>query len=97
MFHYFLVALFQFSFNVLKVLEIKYTYQNKLKPLLFNSLLINAASLGSVFISIDKLLEGDYLVIPFYVGFAILGKWFAMTQFENLRFKVFTFLFGKKE
>lgn len=97
MFYYFLVALFQFSFNVLKVLEIKYTYQNKLKPLLLNSLLINAASLGSVFISIDKLLEGDYLVIPFYVGFAILGKWFAMTQVENFRYKVFTFLFGKKE
>lgn len=97
MFHYLLVALFQFSFNVLKVLEIKYTYQNKLKPLLFNSLLINAASLGSVFISIDKLLEGDYLVIPFYTGFAILGKWFAMTHFENMRYKVFTFLFGKKE
>ena len=84
MFYYLLVALFQFSFNVLKVLEIKYTYQNKLKPLLLNSLLINAASLGSVFISIDKLLEGDYLVIPFYVGFAILGKWFAMTKFESI-------------
>lgn len=97
MFYYFLVALFQFSFNVLKVLEIKYTYQNKLKPLLLNSLLINAASLGSVFISIDKLLEGDYLVIPFYVGFAILGKWFAMTQVEKFRYKIFTFLFGKKE
>ena len=97
MLHYLLVSLFQFSFNVLKVLEIKYTYQNKLKPLLLNSLLINAASLGSVFISVDSLLEGDYLVIPFYVGFAIFGKWFAMTQIENLRFKVFTFLFGKKE
>jgi hypothetical protein len=88
MFHYLLVALFQFSFNVLKVLEIKYTYQNKLKPLLLNSLLINAASLGSVFISIDSLLGGDYLIIPFYVGFAILGKWFAMTNYENIRYKI---------
>jgi len=88
MFYYLLVGLFQFSFNVLKVLEIKYTYQNKLKPLLLNSLLINAAALGSVFISIDKLLEGDYLVIPFYVGFAILGKWFAMKHFENVRYKI---------
>jgi hypothetical protein len=88
MFHYLLVSLFQFSFNVLKVLEIKYTYQNKLKPLLLNSLLINAASLGSVFISIDSLLGGDYLIIPFYVGFAILGKWFAMTNYENIRYKI---------
>ena len=88
MFYYLLVALFQFSFNVLKVLEIKYTYQNKLKPLLLNSLLINVAALGSVFISIDKLLEGDYLVIPFYVGFAILGKWFAMKHFVNVRYKI---------
>jgi hypothetical protein len=88
MLHYLLVSLFQFSFNVLKVLEIKYTYQNKLKPLLLNSLLINAASLGSVFISIDSLLGGDYLIIPFYVGFAILGKWFAMTNYENIRYKI---------
>lgn len=95
MIYYLFVILFQFSFNVLKILEIKYTYQNKIKLLMINSVLINIAALGSVFISVDKLLRGDFLVIPFYIGGALLGKWFAMTHFENVRHKIFNFLLGK--
>ena len=97
MFYYFFVFLFQVSFNILKVLEIKYTYQNKIKLLLVNSVLINLVSLGSIFLSVDKLLEGNFFVIPFYVSGSVVGKWFAMTHLENVRYKVFTFLLGKKE
>lgn len=85
MIYYTVIFGFQFSFNILKTLEIKYTYQNKVKLLLWNSLLINSISLGALYFSLDRLFEGDLLVIPFYLAGSILGKWIAMTQLENYR------------
>jgi hypothetical protein len=76
-------------------LEIKFTYENKLRQLLINSIFINIVSLGSIFFSLDRLFEGDFFVIPFYIGGSVVGKWIAM-KIDNIRFKVFTELFKKK-
>ena len=83
--YYLLVLAFQIMFNIFKVLEIKYTYENKLSLLLYNSIYINLVSLASV----------DWWVIPFYVGGSVIGKWIAMRHVENIRYKIFK-LFGKK-
>ena len=91
-----LVLSFQILFNIFKVLEIKFTYENKLRQLLINSIFINIVSLASVFFSLDRLFVGDWLVIPFYIGGSVIGKWIAMTKFENTRSKVFKFLLGNK-
>jgi hypothetical protein len=40
-------------------MEIKYTYENKLKELLINSVFINATSLWIVFFSISSLMESN--------------------------------------
>lgn len=90
--YYIIVLLFQISFNIFKVLEIKYTYENKIKALMINSVWINLVSLASVYFSLDRLFTGDFWVIPFYIGGSVIGKWVAMTQFDNPRFKVFKFL-----
>jgi hypothetical protein len=90
--YYLIVLAFQILFNIFKVMEIKFTYENKLKALLINSVWINLISLASVYFSLDRLFEGDWLVIPFYIGGSVLGKWIAMTKFENIRFIVFNFL-----
>jgi len=92
---YLLVLFFQITFNIFKVLEIKYTYENKLKALMLNSVWINLVSLASVYFSLDKLFTGDFLVIPFYISGSVIGKWIAMTQVENTRFKIFKYLFNK--
>jgi hypothetical protein len=77
------------------VLEIKYTYENKLNHLLLNSIYINIVSLGSVYFSLDRLFEGDWFVIPFYIGGSVLGKWIAM-RIENIRYKIFNEIFKRK-
>lgn len=94
---YLTILIFQITFNILKVFEIKFTYENKLRNLLINSVFITMVSLGSVFFSIERLFQSDWLVIPFYIGGSVLGKYIAMTQFDNPRFKVFKFLNKKNE
>lgn len=93
--YYIIIFSFQTTFNIFKVLEIKFTYENKIKQLLINSVFINIVSLGSVYFSLDRLFEGDWFVIPFYIGGSVVGKWIAM-KIDNIRFKVFTELFKKK-
>lgn len=92
---YLLVLFFQILFNIFKVLEIKFTYENQLKRLLINSVLINLVSLASVYYSLERLFQNDWFVILFYISGSIIGKWIAMTKFENTRFKIFKYIFGK--
>jgi len=85
--YYLIVFSFQTTFNIFKVLEIKYTYENKLNHLLLNSVYINIVSLGSIFFSLDRLFEGDFFVIPFYIGGSVVGKWIAM-KIDVIKYKL---------
>ena len=87
--YYLLVLAFQIMFNIFKVLEIKYTYENKLSLLLYNSIYINLVALASVYWSLDLLFEGDWWVIPFYIGGSVIGKWIAMTQVNNMKNNIY--------
>lgn len=87
--YYLIVLFFQIAFNIFKVLEIKYTFENKIQALMLNSIWINLVSLASVYFSLDRLFEGDWWVILFYIGGSVIGKWIAMTQIENIRHKVY--------
>ena len=77
---YILVFGFNFFFNIFKTLEIKYTYQHKVKALLINSVYINIVSLGSTYFALERLFAGDKLVLVFFIAGSILGKWVAMTK-----------------
>ena len=87
--YYLIVLFFQISFNIFKVLEIKYTFENKINSLMLNSVWINLVSRASVYFSLDRLFEGDWWVIPFYIGGSVIGKWIAMTQVENIRYNIY--------
>ena len=89
---YLLVCLFQFLFNVFKTMEIKYTYEQKVKALLFNSVWINLVSLAGTYFSIQRLLAGDWFVVLSYLIGSILGKWVAMMHFENLKERIYKIL-----
>jgi len=95
MWYYLIVFVFQVLFNIFKVMEIKFTFENQLRNLLINSIWINLVSLAAVYFSLDRLFQNDWLVLPFYIGGSVVGKWIAMTKFENTRFKIFKFLYGK--
>lgn len=95
---YLLVFISQLILNIGKVMEIKLTYENKTQGLIVNTILINLVSLISVFHSIENLLKGDTVVIVFYVAGSVVGKWFAMTQIENYRYKILSlFKNGNKD
>jgi hypothetical protein len=72
------VLISQIIFNILKVLEIKYTYQNRIKPLLINSVFINIVSLLSVYYAIDDLLKGNFAIVFFYIVGSVIGKYIGM-------------------
>lgn len=75
---YLIVFCSQLTFNIFKVLEIKYTYEKKVKSLLINSVLINLVSLLGVYYSLDALMNDDFLVIIFYLLGSVLGKYIGM-------------------
>jgi hypothetical protein len=77
-------------------MEIKFTFENQLRKLLVNSVLINLVSLAGVYFSLERLFQNDWLVLPFYIGGSVIGKWIAMTKFENIRYKLFSFLYPRK-
>jgi len=75
-------------FNIFKTLEIKYTYEHKVKELMFNSVWINLVSLGSVYFAIDSLLKGNWLVVLVYIAGSVVGKWVAMTKMYKIKNKI---------
>jgi hypothetical protein len=83
-------------FNIFKVMEIKFTYENKIKSLLVNSVWINLMALGSTYYSLDGLFRGDYIGILFYIIGSIVGKWFAMVHYDAIKDKLKP-LFKKNE
>jgi hypothetical protein len=89
---YVAVFFFQVMFNVFKTLEIKYTYEHKVKELMFNSLWINLVSLGSMYFAIDSLLKGNWSVIIVYIAGSVAGKWVAMTKVEDYRDRLYKLL-----
>ncbi len=91
-----IVFLSQTLFNIFKVLEIKYTYQNKIVPLLINSIWINLVSLVSVYYSIDSLLRGEFFIIVFYILGGLLGKFIGM-KLGNPRKRIWTKVFGERK
>jgi hypothetical protein len=95
MWYYLIVFVFQVLFNIFKVMEIKFTFENRLKDLLINSVWINLVSLATVYFSLDRLFQDDWLILPFYILGSVVGKWIAMTKFENTRYRIFRFLYGK--
>lgn len=73
-----IVLISQTLFNIFKVLEIKYTYQNKINKLMINSVYINLVSLVSTYYAIDDLLKGNIVIVFFYITGSVIGKWMGM-------------------
>ncbi len=92
MINYILIFLLQFFFSIAKTLEIKYTYENKLILLLWNSVVINLIWISSMYISLKSLYDGNWIVIVIFLLGGVLGKWFSIKHFENYRSAIFRFI-----
>jgi len=82
---YLLVYIFQVIFNILKVQEIKLTYENKTGRLMINTILISAVVLASTYYSLNLMLKGDFIVAAVYIFGSVSGKYIAMTKSFNYR------------
>ena len=79
---------------MLKVMEIKYSYEEKIKPLIIVTALLSGIVLASTYFSLTLLLKGDVIVIPIYIIGSILGKLTAI-KLNNTRAKIFHKLFDR--
>ena len=91
---YLIIFAFQFSFNLLKVMEIKFSYEERIKPLIIVTALLSGIILASTYFSLTLLLKGDVIVIPIYIIGSILGKITAI-KINNTRAKIFRKIFNK--
>lgn len=95
---YLLVFIFQLLFNVAKVYEIKYSYENKLKPILVAGASLSLLTLMSTYFSLELLLRGDWLVIVVFIGGSLTGKYIAyLMNRKGYRNRIYKFLKGGKE
>jgi len=77
--NYLIILILQISFNICKSLEIRYTYENKLGPILLVGFALSVMMILGVYLSIGGLLKGDWGVIVVYVVGSVVGKFLSWT------------------
>ena len=77
----------QVFFNILKVLEIRYTYEKNTSKLLINSVWMAGAALAATYLAVDELAKGNISVFPVYVLGNLVGQYIGM-KIDTLREKV---------
>jgi hypothetical protein len=82
---YLIVFFLQFFYNLLRIQEIKLTYENKVVKLMINTVLMNLIVLASTYYSLSMLLSGNWFVGVMYIMGAVLGKWIGMQKSINYR------------
>ena len=60
---YVFIFVLQLIFNILRVEEIKFSYENDTKKLIVNSILMNSLILASTYFSLTLLLQGNWFII----------------------------------
>jgi hypothetical protein len=78
---YVLIFVLQFSYNYLRVYEIRHSYDGKTSHLILNTILMNATALFTTYISISEMLKGDLKVCFLYILGAAFGKWVSTTKY----------------
>lgn len=85
--NYFIVAVLQIIQSVLKVFDIKYSYENKVVHLTVITVIMSALWLIATTIGVSAVLSGDLIMMVIYVISSGLGKIIAIHVFGNPRYK----------
>lgn len=75
---YALVAVLQLIFSVGKVFDIKWSYENRVFPLILSNSVLSATWLVSTALGLEGIVEGDYLMTAVYIISGGIGKWVAV-------------------
>lgn len=84
---YFIVAILQIIQSVLKVFDIKYSYENKVVYLTVITVIMSAIWLIATTIGVSAVLMGDAYMMIIYIVSSGLGKIIAIQLFGNPRYK----------
>lgn len=86
---YFLLSIIQISFNLLKILEIKYSYDENMKMTIIVGFFLAIVWLLSTAIGVSAVIKLDYLMMIVYVLSSVIGKILAlkMQKYYRLKFK----------
>lgn len=99
MIYYALVSFLQLFMSIFKVLEIKWSYENKIPHLTILTLLMSGVWLTSTSIGVSAILKGDIIMGLVYMISSALGKIVALklTGGNTYRSKVFNKLFSSND
>jgi len=84
---YFLVAILQLTQSILKVFDIKWSYENKTAKLVVLNFIISGVWLLSTGIGVSAVIEGDLIMVSIYVLLGGLGKWAAISIFQQNKYR----------
>ena len=75
---YLLLAVIQVAFNLLKLLEIKYSYDEDMKRTLIVGFFLAIVWLFSTAIGVSAVIQLDYIMMIVYVISSMFGKYLAL-------------------
>lgn len=84
---YFVVAILQLTQSVLKVFDIKWSYENKTTKLMFLNFIMSGVWLLSTGIGVGAVINGDLIMVSVYIIFGGLGKWIAISIFQQNKYR----------
>lgn len=84
---YFIVAVLQIIQSILKVFDIKYSYENKVVYLTIITIFMSTLWLIATTIGVNAVLSGDTIMMAVYVVSSGIGKIIAIRVFGNPRYR----------
>jgi len=84
---YFVVAILQLTQSILKVFDIKWSYENKTTKLMFLNFIMSGVWLLSTGIGVGAVINGDLIMVLVYILFGGLGKWIAISIFQQNKYR----------
>ena len=84
---YILVAIFQLLFSILKVFDVKWSYENKVTQLTILNFFMSAIWILGTALGISAVIEGDVIMMGIYVFFGGIGKVIAIRYFDNKSYR----------
>jgi heme/copper-type cytochrome/quinol oxidase subunit 4 len=84
---YVLLAFIQITFNLLKILEIKYSYDENMKMTLLVGFFLAIVWLFSTAIGVSAVIKLDYIMMIDYVISSMFGKYLALKLRKNWKIK----------
>jgi hypothetical protein len=75
---YIILAFTQMLFNILKILEVKFSYDRDLKSTMLIGFALTIVWLFSTAFGVSAVIEMDYIMMAVYIIFSMIGKFLAL-------------------